>query len=182
MNKFRAFDAVGKHGIKFRVYQYIGVGHEGLNTDVPTEFAAKRQVEPKLSRLAAYYFAHAIKNRSFLVKTQDHGSIMYALTVTLWFLAKDSVQEADSTEIAPFEPEIFGKGELSLEQVVNHYNETDFDVLAGLADCIQKGLRPYAEYAETGSIGGYLFLFVNEQGKQKLQCEWPKIWKDFNLG
>jgi class 3 adenylate cyclase len=181
MNNFRPFGAVAKHGIELRVYQYIGAGHDGLNTNVPTEFATKHQAQPKLSQLAAYYFAHAIKNRSFLVKTQDMGSRNYALMVTLWFLAKDSILEAESTEIAPYESEIFGKGKLSLEEVVNHYGEVDFDILVSLANYIQTELKPYAEYVETGGTG-YLSLFVNEKGKQKLQREWPEIWKDFNLG
>jgi len=180
MNKFRAFNAVGKHGIQFRVYQYIATGNDGLNTDVPTEFAAKPQGEPRLSQLAAYYFAHAIKNQSVLVKAQNDLS-GYNLVVALWLLAKDSVEEANSSEIDPFEPQIFGKGKMSLEEVVKYYEKSDFWVLLGLANYIQTDLEPYAACMESGS-NPYLRLFVNKRGKQKLQREWPEIWKDFDLG
>jgi class 3 adenylate cyclase len=179
MNNFRAFYAVGKHRIQFRVYQYIGAGRDGLNINLPTEFAATREVEPKLSQLAAYYFAHAITNQSFIVKAADDYG--YAVMVTLWFLAKDSVGEGEATEIAPYTPHIFGEGKLSLEEVVKHNHETDFRIQACLANYIQTELDPYEDYLEPGAHG-YLYLFVNKEGKQKLQRERPKIWKDFNLG
>jgi class 3 adenylate cyclase len=181
ISAFRSFDATGKHAKRFRVFQYIGSGHDGLNTNVPTEFVAKTTSEAKLSHVAAYYFAHAIKNQEFLVKAQCHGSRNYALTVTLWFLANDSIGEAESTVISPYSPKIFGEGKLSLDAVVKHYDDVDFDVLVALANFIQKELGPYIQHLESGGIG-YVFLFVNESGKKKLQREWPAIWEGFNLG
>jgi class 3 adenylate cyclase len=180
MRAFRSFDTVAKHGIRFRVFQYIGSGHDGLDTSVPTEFVAKTAMEPKLSHVAAYYFAHAIKNQQFLVKAQAHGARNYALALTLWFLATDSVGESEATEIAPHTPDIFGKGQLTLELVVNHYEKVDFQVLVAVANFVQNELRRYAQYLESGGIG-YVYLFVTKDGRQKLQREWPDIWKSFDL-
>ena len=112
---------------------------------------------------------------------KNAADLGYALAVTLWFLAKDSVGEDQATENEPYTPHIFGEGKLSLAEVAKHYDEGDFRVRAELTDYIQKELEPYGDYLEAGAHG-YLYLFVNKEGKQKLQREQPKIWKDFNLG
>jgi class 3 adenylate cyclase len=179
MNKFRAFETESKHDLKFRAFQYIGEGHVGLNREIPTDFKETPAAEPKLSKEAAYYFAHAIKLRPFIVNKQGHGQANYNLTLMLWFFAKDSVGESEATEIEPYEPDIYGKGKVSLEDIFEYYNRVDFNVIFALGNFIARELRPYRKFCESGM--GFLPVFVTEDGAAKLKREWPEIWKSFEL-
>ncbi len=88
MDKFRAFEARSKHGLELRIFQYIGDEHVGLSREISMEFKETLPVEPKLSMQAAYYFAHAIKLRPFIVTKQGHGSNNYTLAIILGFWQK----------------------------------------------------------------------------------------------
>ena len=180
MNKFRPFDAEGKHGLMFRVYQYVDKSNAGLNCATPTEFAQKRAPETKLSEEVAYYFAHAIRNKKFLVSKQAAGQNNYSLAIILWFLAIDSAGAAKATEIAPYKPQIYGGGKASLEDIYNHYQSLDFQIIRSLADFINDQLLKFKFYLDIGGIG-HTLLFVNDRGKEKLKKAWPDIWKEFGL-
>jgi class 3 adenylate cyclase len=179
MSKFRAFDAESKHGLKFRVFQYIGDGHLGLSHEIPSEFRETPPVELKLSKQVAYYFAHAIKLRSFILAKQGPGQNNYALATMLWFLANDSVGESEATEIEPHEPDIYGEGKASWEEIFKHYDSVDFDVMCKLGRFISDKLWPYRKFWQGGT--GYVPLFITGDGATKLKREWPKIWEAFDL-
>lgn len=180
MDKFRPFDAEGKHGLRFRVYQYVGEGHIGLNRAAPTEFKEKQLPEAQLTKEVAYYLVHAIRHRQFIVKKQGSGQNNYSLTVMLWLLAIDSLGKAEATEIAPYAPDIYGGGKASLEDIYNYYQTLDFNIIKIAADSIYDQLSKFRYCFDVGGIN-YMLLFVNDKGKEKLKKEWPDIWKEFDL-
>jgi class 3 adenylate cyclase len=180
MNKFNFFEAETKHGLRLRVYQYIGEGHVGLNFSTPSEFEPKRTPDTKFSKLAAYYFAHAIKQRHFIVKEQGHGQNNYSLTVMLWFLAKDSEGASDSTEIAPYEPTILGEGKLTLKEIFSHYESIDFEIIYIVAEFVRSELSNYRRWVAAGGFG-LMPLFITAEGRDKLKKEWPNIWEELDL-
>ena len=180
MDKFRPFDAEGKHGLRFQVYQYIDKSNAGLNCATPTEFVRKQDPELKLSEEVAYYFAHAVRNKKFIIGKQAAGHNNYSLAVILWFLAIDSIGAAKATEIAPYEPRIYGGGRAGLEDVYNHYQSLDFQIIRSLADFIDAQLSKFRFYLDSGGTG-YTLLFLNDRGQKKLKKDWPNIWKEFGL-
>jgi hypothetical protein len=118
MDRFHPFNARGKHGLEFQVFQYIGEGHIGLNWAVPAEFERKQSPEPTIPKDVAYYFASAIKHKEFIVKEQGHGQHDYSLMVLLWFLAMDLVRESEATDIAPYRPRIHGGGQSNFRCII----------------------------------------------------------------
>jgi len=72
MASFRPFIATAKHDQALMVYQYVQPPSPGLNTDVPAVFTS-RDTESRLTPFAAYYFAHAIRNREFVLATHKRG-------------------------------------------------------------------------------------------------------------
>lgn len=179
MGKFRAFEARSKHGLELRIFQYIGDEHVGLSREIPTEFKQTLPLEPKLSKEAAYYFAHAIKLRPFIATKVGHGQNNYNLATMLWFLATDSVGESEATAMYPHEPDIYGGGKATLEEIYKYYDSIDFNVIAELANFITEELQPY--YMFWDSKGPFWPLFVKQDGATKLKKEWPEIWETFEL-
>jgi class 3 adenylate cyclase len=177
--KFQRFEALGKHGQKFSVYQYVGKPHPGLSLITPSEFA-KSTEQPKLKPKDAYYFAHAISNRQFLADRQGYGSEPYSLIRLLWFLASDSYDKARATDVNPFQSTVLRFGD-SLEKQFESMEETNIKILeelsehititrfSRLVDCFEEAIVPAN------------FLFINAKGKEKLKKEWPKIWAEFEL-
>src|SRR5438477_8019594 len=97
MSKFEVYIARGKHGAIFRVYQYVDKTVAALNTDVPVAFQEKRLVKPRFTSLVAYYVAHAIKNREFLVSLRGDPGRQWAATVLLFHLAGDSLKRSETS-------------------------------------------------------------------------------------
>lgn len=176
MNKFEAFETTDKHGFSFRVYQYVGKGHVGLNCTTPVRFAKEQITEPKLSKVHAYYFANAIRLKDFIVKNQGHGQNNYSLMVMLWFLAKDELGASEATDISPYRPSIYGEGTASLDELFAHYESVDFDVIAALAMFIVPQLLKYDGCLISGV--GVMPLFVTNKGEEKLKSEWPSIYEE----
>jgi class 3 adenylate cyclase len=67
MSAFRAFSATVKHGVQLPIYQFVSNGQCGLNTEVPQAFQVKK-TDPVLVKITAYYFAHAIRHKDFLLE------------------------------------------------------------------------------------------------------------------
>jgi hypothetical protein len=91
---FKQLIAVVKHNRRLEVYQYVAQGHPGLNTNIPSAWV--RRMTPVI----AYYLAHAIQNRDFLIKHQNSGETVVAIAL-LWLLAVDSYRRSASTEVNP---------------------------------------------------------------------------------
>jgi class 3 adenylate cyclase len=180
MNRFKQFEAAGKHGLRFTVYQYVDDSCTGLDCAIPSEFVTKEKTEPKLSLIAAYYVAHAIKEKDFILRNSDYGQSMYTMTVLLWFLSLDSKQEREATAISPFEPDIYGEGKKSLDEVFQFYNSIDFHTICELSEFIECQLTQYSDCFSIGTHGTR-HVFVNEKGKRKLKTEWPDICSAFQV-
>jgi len=180
MNKFISFEAKGKHNIRFHVYQYIDTNYAGLNCVTPTEFLPKITSDAKLSMKAAFYIAHSIKHKQFIINNQGYGSEIYTLAIILWIMAIDSEETSKSSEISPYRPIIYGEGKLDISEIFKHYNSQDFWILCELSDYILQELREFADCLCRGQSCRQL-IFATEKGKQKLKSEWPDIWSEFEL-
>jgi hypothetical protein len=182
-DSFQPYTATAKHNLLLQLYQFIGKGHSGLNTDVPSAW------KKHLTLVVAYYFAHAIQNREFLIKNQSDEKTVIAI-VLLWLFAVDSCGERGSTEANPHVPlkhrDILDRAlhlRTSFTQQFAHYMRTYRPVAGALIPLVQfimEILEPYQSYFEIGKFPPNL-IFVNEAGAGKLKAEWPNIWMEFNF-
>jgi hypothetical protein len=178
MNKFRPYEATVKHGKRLRVYQYVEESIPALNRDVPSAFRRKEQPEAKLTKFAAYYFAHAIKLREFFLSNNRDP---YAKIMLLWFLAYDSVEQVEATELNPYVPKLPRTTPGSIKDQFAFFDNLPFWVPCHFADLVHKSpdLKPW--------LGKYFeglpdeAVFINAAGKEKLKTEWPTIGKEFGI-
>lgn len=176
MNSFKTFESEDKHGNSLQVHQFLGKGYDGLNIDTPSNF---RRVRRKLSKIAAYYFAHAVKNEKFFIEKKDY---YFSGVVLLWFLASDSLEESETSKFGTFLPKTFGAEKITIEEQYDYYDdiEKSWIVLALYRFVVDKHLSNYYEYFVRES-GTTEYTFVSSKGKEKLKKEWPGIWKEFGL-
>jgi len=173
-----------KHGLFLRMHQLVETDTNGLNVNPPSSLVSSPQPEPKLTRLAAYYFAHAIKNETFILSKIREDSFNHNFfRLLLWFLAKDSEGEAKKS---PYDITNYGAmpdtGSDTFEGQFEwfHVNvpwsiaiEASYELAEKVidwpmrSDCFESGI-PY--------------LIVNSHGKEKLKNEHPDIWNEFKLG
>lgn len=180
LKAFRRFSATVKHGVVLDVYQLVDEGVTSLNVNPPSILASTPMPEPKLSKLAAYYFAHCIKNREFIISNRGHGQNNYALAVLLWYLAVDSVGKSESTLAEPYEAHMPETRDNTLDEQFELFMSLPFSVCADLQDlvCESKiGSENYKYFEDR-----YECTLVNTAGQQKLKSEWPEIWSEFSLG
>lgn len=172
MSKFREYIAPGKHGTMFRVYQYVDKTIAALNTDTPTSFQEKKRVKPRFTKFAAYYVAHAIKNREALLLCPALGREA-AGTVLLSFLAVDSLNESERPEHKEKHLRTWGAEKASFVEQFKHYRGIDYSVILDFSQLICKSyLGEYAEYFEERVFG---LIFVTPAGRRKLIFEWSEI-------
>ncbi len=174
MSSFRHLTTKDKHGYQIDAYQYTSNDKPGLNTEVPYVF---RKEVPKLTKIAAYYFAHAIKNREFFEGLNSRERD-YTPEVLLWFLAKDSVAASEAAASDRLIFKTYRAGETSLEEQFKYYQSIDRWVQSELYDHISRELSRYRRFIESNILG---LCFIAHEGKEKLRNEWPGIWKEFNL-
>jgi hypothetical protein len=178
MTKFKPYEAHVKHGEILRIYQYVEESHPGLNTEVPSVFRKKEQPEPKMTKFAAYYFAHAVKLREiFRLKARN----TYAREMLLWFLAYDSVRQSEATELEPYDPKLRSTAPGDIEEQLTYFGKLPFWVSWYFAELAQKSpdLAPLSWKYFEGVPGEA--VFVNAAGKDKLRREWPEIWREFGF-
>ena len=177
MDKFRRYMAKIKHGQRIEVHQFIGQGHSGLNTEVPTEF------DPALSKIEAYYFAHAMRNKDAIVNELGISGITaaHAVAVVLYVSALDSTERSHATETKPYNK--LWHDSLSFEEQIKNYGDVIFSKVnaAFVERLFFDVLGKYTDdYIET-SRSIWACLFVTNRGKEKLKREWPDIWNEFDL-
>jgi hypothetical protein len=181
---FRHLIAVVKHNRRLEVYQYIAQGHAGLNTNLPSAWV--RCMPP----VVAYYFAHAIQNKDFLIKHQNQSETVVAIAL-LWLLATDSYGRRSSTEVNPH-VELVPKDLLSSLFGLNmSFSQRFFGLLRGdgnvaglliaLVQFVMGVLGQYPHHFEAGKSPPNM-IFVSTLGKIKLKEEYPGVWAEFNLG
>lgn len=182
MKSFRRYQAQGKHGVQFPVYQYIDRNKNGLNVEAPQVFApAPKKRTPKLSKLLAYYLAHAIKNKDFLFSVKEQPEFDSTAVILLYFLAKDSHDESERDEYQTrWRLITWRSGITTIEEQYEHYKEMDLGVNMEFETCLEKiYLKEIADCFEGPS---YLkkYAFVNDKGRERLKNEWPEIWEELS--
>ena len=178
MSKFRGYVAQGKHGTTFHVYQYVDKTVTALNTDTPATFQAKKLLKPRFTKFAAYYVAHAIKNREFLLSCSEVAREEVG-TVLLFYLAMDSVSESERPIHKEARPKTWGSQKASFTEQFKHYDDIDFPVIMELSQLIVNvHLDQYVEYFEASYFGP---IFVTSAGCRKLTFEWPSIAKEIGV-
>lgn len=181
MSSFRAFTATGKHGVTFPMYQYLSKNAPGLSVSTPSVFIAKRREPEKLTKLAAYYIAHAITNREFLMSRRTDVTRDYAATILLAFLANDSGEASETPPHESPSTRTWGAGVTSFEQQYYHYNDIEFWPMTELATLLQtKHLQRYEDHFE-GANYQTCYWLVKPPGVQKLIEEWPQIANEFGI-
>jgi len=187
INRFDKHEAIDKHGQRFSLYQYIDSScHPGLNADIPKAFAKNDQLSKesslKIPRRAAYYFAHAIKNRQSLVKVvKEFPPHLETAQVLLWMLAQDSDLFARSSDIRHSVRITYGSNETTFEEQFEHYRSQDSGLIQSFSvELSMLALRRYEDYFEKDE-DTLCKLFVNYLGRRALKEEWPDVWAEFNL-
>lgn len=176
MGVFRPFDAVVKHRLQLRVHQFVGE-YPGLSTSCPSTFSPGLEAESSLSRLEAFYLAHALQHREFLQRQDPRGMTRSAATVLLYFRAQDSTAAERLLPGDVLRVSAHGGPDAPIADQFAYYTRTDFDLCFGLAERIENQLSRRANLFE-----GRTFLFVSSAGIQKLKADCPDIWETFELG
>ena len=172
MNAFKYHWKTVKHNLSFAVYQLISENNIGLNTEVVLPQSSVN----KLPELLAYYFAHAAKLRIlFLEKIRNKNS--YEGKVLLWFLAKESMDFANASEVGKKFIESRKKSFDSIEERYKYIENQDFQLLREVSKLIDENVFPFSGYFE-----GYdEFIFIKPEGIQKIKDDWENIYDEFNL-
>jgi hypothetical protein len=180
MNSFRTLPSTKvKHNISVQTYQFIGKDHRGLNTEHPEGLKPKQHEVPKLSKLAAYYFAHAVKNRNFLLENYT-GSGSYSEELLIWLLAEASIKMSEAkTDAEKLHYERYYRIKETLEELKSKIDSSLFKILEAAREYVKlKGLASYTQYFEDYDE----YRFVNQEGLKKLKNEWPDVWEEFQIG
>jgi class 3 adenylate cyclase len=191
MGSFRSYVTTDKHGDEVRVHQLLRKDASALNSEVPGAFAQTKveeepQVpqEPELTQHIAYYIAYAIKNYPALVPDKGFHAENVAITL-LYFLANDSVDRANVTELEAFYPKTYQTESATFEEQYKYYSEIDENLVWYFARIVrwppQDYLSRYNNCFAKDSFGMNLYRAVNDHGKRKLKAEWPQIWEELEL-
>lgn len=171
----------GKHGIVLKIYQLVKPDTEWLNVNPPSSLVSTAIPEPKLPKLTAYYFAHAIKNQKFIVnKAKEFPVNDYWLRLLLYFLAKESKHVSN---LRPDEiPGPRAMPNTGSDTIEGHFEwfkrNVSMQVIIDIASwALDDGVPTPMQYNYTSNG-----LIINAQGKKKLKKDWPEIWNEFSLG
>lgn len=182
LSSFRGYNATGKHGVKFSVYQFLSKNTRGLNVAVPSAFAVHKAEPLKLTKLVAYFIAHAERNREFLLSRRSDPAREYVGTVLLYFLAADSQTASETPSYETPTTMTWEAGIASFEQQYSYYDKLDLWTMMIFSQLIStEYLEPYREHFETNAFLVNIFPFIKPSGLQKLQAEWPDIANEFGI-
>jgi hypothetical protein len=164
-----------KHGTVVKPFQYIGEGHEGLNTEYPSAFPVPAPQQPKqLTTIAAYYFAHSIRHKVFLIERYP-GTGDYAAEACLWLLAKDSVENSEAVTDHQKARHKEYRIKKAIEELYNEMNAMNSTILQIVHESLSSTvLSDYSQYFE----GYYEYRFLTSEGVEKLKQELPDIWAE----
>ncbi len=174
MSSFTPYATKDKHGNDINVYQYTENGKPGLNADTPRVF--ENEI-PILTKIAAYFFGHAIKNRQFFDGLNSREKD-YTPEILLWFLAKDSVAVSEAAESDTPILKTHKAGEVGLGEQFKYYLSIDRWMRCELYEHISKELSRYRKCMESNIFG---LCYIAAEGREKLKKEWPEIWEEFAL-
>lgn len=177
MNKFRTFTARDKHGKSFRVHQYVQENCPGLNIEAPRSV---RSGSKALTREMAFYLAHAMRNKAFIVPTRKESFNEVPLEILLHLLARDECEKIDTPEFRKTQVLTWNSGKASFEEQFEYYAKIDLSLMVGFWYQLQHRIES-AGYNELFEVAGMSYLFVNSKGREALKEEFPEIWEEFNL-
>lgn len=164
-----------KHDVEIPVYQFIEKGHPGLSIKTPIELRKKRTAKVKLTLEEAYYVAHAIKNRDFLLAERKSSQHPYNATVLLWFLALDSMERAMASESEELTIRISSD---NLHEVLTLYDNTEFWLMCRLAVFVMRKLSNVQRLMEDSHS---LFFVATDKARARLKEDYPEVYSEFEL-
>jgi hypothetical protein len=178
--RFKKFEANLKHGVITYVYQLVQAAHKGVNVNPPSSLTAT--LEPKLTKLAAYYFAHSIKNEKFILEKLATESVYsYYLKIVLWFLAKHSEATTKDDRVITNDNGVMPNCPPDIDSQLEWFRKNiDLTVAFQLPKCTLPDAVP--EWAHYKYLSFRNELVINQEGKDKLKKDWPEIWQEFGLG
>ena len=177
MDKFKKFDATGKHNIHFEVYQYILENTDGLNIDVPKSLEESKKIEEKFPKQIAYFIGFLIRNRNLFVINKASLSYQMDLKLVCWLLSNDTVKKDEASEVDHPSYYTYKFEEATVEEQVQYYKEIDHKFLLAFRKEIDRFLLAFSQYFD----GYNMYIFVTDYAKEKLKSEWEEIWKDLEL-
>jgi len=184
LKAFTKFTATVKHGLILDMYQLVEAGVTGLDINPPSSLVTAPTPEPKLTKLSAYYLAHAIKNEGLIVsKARETTYHNNWLKLLLWFLAKDSETASETTPSNLYATRVMpDTGSDNVEgQFGWFFDKIPADVAIELSYVVvEDAMPPPFRYNCFDTMSDH--LIVNSKGKEKLKRDWPEIWEEFNLG
>jgi class 3 adenylate cyclase len=182
MKSFRSYTATAKHDVALPVHQFIE-SHKGLDISTPSQFRVAEKEEKNLTKFAAYYMAHAIKNRESLLRVVNAlAGGGYAAIVLLNQIARDSVGFSEASETSPYRPHTWKAGVANFRDQFDFYYAIDFWVTNELAfDIVEQDLPAGPRYFDESSGCILRAHFVTADGREKLRNDWPTIWKEFGF-
>ena len=173
-----------KHGLILKMHQLVKPDTDWLNVNPPSSLVTPPKPEPKLTKLSAYYLAHAIKNEEFIVskarKTTYHNNWLKLL---LWFLAKDSETASETASSNLYARRVMP--DTGSDNIEGHFEWFFAKIPAVVAielsyvmveDAVPLPFRYDCFDAMSDN------LVVNFKGKEKLKADYPEIWDEFGLG
>jgi len=177
MKSFTTYTAKVKHNIPLKVHQYRNKKLNFLNNEVPSEFKTiKKDTEKedtKMTLFEAHYLATCIKNENFIIVNFDDGDkSAYSLQVLLFQLTEDTIENQKKSKTNPNPRQKVEKNKEEYFKVLETYN---FWIVCDLSSYNMKKLNAISRYICDN------YLFVNEDGKDKLKEEYPEIFKKANL-
>lgn len=180
---FRRYDGKTKHDTHMEIYQYIGRGVADLNRDPPSFFAPS--VEKALTEYAAYYIATLLRNREFIaekVEKDPYLTDILACTcaVQMAYLTEDSLGHSKETKFNPYYNSMPKTQNNTLEEQFEFFWELPWGVTSVLHDAMvfDRLADSHSDCFEPEPKNS--FVVPSKKGKQKLQNEWPEIYKEFN--
>jgi len=178
---FKGFDAKTKHGLGFKVHQYVKPA-EGMNVAPPRLFTPTEARPRQMTRLVAYYLASAIKNEEAIKRAaRTTGTYEYTCVVLLYMLAHDCEERAATFEYEQAHQRTWGAGSKDFADQFAHYEASDYWVVIEAYDAITYDhLRAVSAYdCFLSTPLGRNFVFVSPEGRERLKAEWPAVWEQF---
>jgi len=171
MNSFKRRSAPIKHGNFIPIYQFIEDGHKGLSCSHSSETKKEYQVR----EIDAFYLAFSLKLRDFITSHMGGGKHGYSLVVMLWYLSLDAKTRMNAKPFDSLMWRLYDDYDSSLQQVFDYYQSIDFWLICDFSSSISKELTGLSSLFEDGNL-----LFINDQGKAKLESDFTEILEYVN--
>lgn len=175
-NAFRPLPGQDKHGSRFRVYQVVREGINGLNTELPSRFQTRESPVPKVTQYAAHFIANAFLMREFLLPDRGKATFTYNSTILLHLMTLDSLNDIAR---GPFQEKDTRVDYDSNELPTPTYKKietSEFWTKSQLAELIGEKLSNVTSFFEEGNYE-ILWAFPTQEGAMRIQQEFPEVWK-----